>query len=85
MDLTWPQRASIASSVGVPTLVLGAHHDAFFTQAMIEETARLHGVPATFFPEMAHVMMLEPGWLDVAVHLCNWLDQHAAGASAPAA
>jgi pimeloyl-ACP methyl ester carboxylesterase len=85
VDLTWPQRASIASSVGIPALVLGAHRDAFFTRAMIEETARLHGIPATFFPDMAHVMMLEPGWRDVAAHLCNWLDGRTPGAGAPEA
>jgi pimeloyl-ACP methyl ester carboxylesterase len=85
MDLTWPQRPSIAGSIGVSTLVLGAHRDAFFTRAMIEETARLHRVEATFFPEMAHVMMLEPGWRDVAAHLCNWLDDHATGANASSA
>jgi non-heme chloroperoxidase len=74
MDLTWPQRASIASSVGVPALVLGADRDAFFTRAMIEESARFHGVAPDFVSGMAHVMMLEPGWREVAERLCAWLD-----------
>jgi pimeloyl-ACP methyl ester carboxylesterase len=74
VDLTWSQRAFIASSVGLPTLIVGADRDAFFTRAMIEEAARLHAVSPTFFPDMAHVMMLEPGWQDVAEHVCAWLD-----------
>lgn len=73
MDLTWPQNGWIADSVGVPALVAGAGRDAFFTRAMIEQTADLHGVSPTFFPEMAHVMMLEPGWRNVAEHVCTWL------------
>jgi pimeloyl-ACP methyl ester carboxylesterase len=74
MDLAWPQRAWIASSVGVPALVLGAERDAFFTRATIEESARLHGVAPDFVSGMAHVMMLEPGWRHVAERLCTWLD-----------
>jgi pimeloyl-ACP methyl ester carboxylesterase len=74
MDLTWPQRAWIESSVGVPAFVVGAERDAFFTRGMVEETARLHGVSPAFFPGMAHVMMLEPGWQDVAERVCAWLD-----------
>ena len=69
------QNGWIAESVGVPALVMGADRDAFFTRAMIEEAARLHEVVPTFFPEMAHVMMLEPGWRDVAERICAWLDQ----------
>jgi pimeloyl-ACP methyl ester carboxylesterase len=74
LDLTWPQRMWIASSVGVPALVLGAERDAFFTRAMIEEAARLHGVAPEFVSGMAHVMMLEPGWEAVAERVCGWLD-----------
>jgi alpha-beta hydrolase superfamily lysophospholipase len=74
MDLMWPQRPWIASSVGVPVLVLGADRDAFFTRAMIDEAARFHGVLPEFFPDMAHVMMLEPGWRDVAERVHAWLE-----------
>jgi pimeloyl-ACP methyl ester carboxylesterase len=73
IDLAWPQYFWIASSVGVPTLVLGAEQDAFFTTAMIDEAARFHGVQPRLFPNMAHLMMLEPGWRDVAAHMHAWL------------
>src|SRR5688572_32572821 len=39
-DLAWPQHPWIASSVGLPTLVIGAGRDAFFPLPMIEEAAR---------------------------------------------
>jgi pimeloyl-ACP methyl ester carboxylesterase len=75
MDLAWPQHFWIAPSRGLPTLVIGAEKDAFFTTSMIEETARFHGVAPRIFPNMAHLMMLEPGWQDVAAHIHAWLEE----------
>jgi alpha-beta hydrolase superfamily lysophospholipase len=59
----------------VPALVAGAEHDAFFTRAMVEETARFHGVEARIFGAMAHAMMLEPQWEEVAGHVHAWLEE----------
>jgi hypothetical protein len=42
---------------------------------MIEETAWMHRVSPTFFPDMAHVMMLEPGWRNVAERIAAWLEK----------
>ena len=75
VDLSWPQHFWIAPSIGVPALVIGAEKDAFFPTAMIEEAARFHGVAPRIFPSMAHVMMLEPGWQDVAMHIHAWLEE----------
>jgi pimeloyl-ACP methyl ester carboxylesterase len=72
-DLAWPQHLWMRQSVGLPTLVLGAAHDAFFTTAMIDEAARFHAVSARMFPDMAHAMMLEPEWLGVARSILSWL------------
>ena len=73
LDLAWPQHAWIRDSVGVPALVAGAADDAFFSASMVEEAARFHGVTPEIFPRMAHAMMLEPGWEDVAARLHSWL------------
>ena len=73
-DLAWPQHLWISPSVGVPTQVIGAARDAFFPQAMIEEAARFHGVRPVVFEDMAHAMMLEPGWRAVAECIRNWLE-----------
>jgi non-heme chloroperoxidase len=73
-DLAWPQHLWIRQSMGLPTLVLGAARDAFFTTAMIDEAARFHGVSPTMFSNMAHAMMLEPEWLGVARSIHSWLE-----------
>ena len=74
-DLAWPQHLWIRQSVGLPTLVLGAGRDAFFPQSMLEETARFHGIEPVVFPEMAHAMMLEPEWRQVAEAIARWLEK----------
>jgi pimeloyl-ACP methyl ester carboxylesterase len=56
-----------------PVLVLGAEGDTFFTRKEVEATARAYRTEATSFP-MAHNMMLEDGWKDVADHILRWLD-----------
>jgi non-heme chloroperoxidase len=75
LELQWPQHFWIAPSVGVPCMVIAGADDAFFPTAMMEEAARFHGVTADVLPDMAHVMMLEPHWLDVAQRVHAWLDQ----------
>ena len=77
-DLAWPQHLWIAPSVGLPALVLGAGRDAFFPQAMIDEAAQFHRVKPIIFAEMAHAMMLEPGWRGVAEAIREWLESGAA-------
>lgn len=56
-----------------PMLVLGAIHDRIFTREEIRMTARAYGTEAEFF-NMAHNMMLEPGWIAVAGRIAAWLD-----------
>ena len=76
-DLAWPQHLWIAPSVGLPALVLGAARDAFFPEAMVDEAAQFHRVKALMFADMAHAMMLEPGWRAVAEAIRDWLEQPA--------
>lgn len=59
----------------LPALVLGAGDDVFFPASQVELTARAFGTEAVIFPNMAHGMMLEPGWEDVATHIAGWLDR----------
>jgi pimeloyl-ACP methyl ester carboxylesterase len=72
-DLAWPQHLWIRQAVGTPTLVLGAERDAFFPVSMIREASAFHNVTPVLFPDMAHVMMLEPGWEHVASTILEWL------------
>jgi pimeloyl-ACP methyl ester carboxylesterase len=74
-DMTWP-RFSLRRRNGVPPLlVLGAGRDAFFGTHSVEATAQYYGVKAEVFPELAHAMMLEPCWQQVADRIIDWLAQ----------
>jgi pimeloyl-ACP methyl ester carboxylesterase len=57
----------------LPLLVLGAERDTVFTVPQVQATAAAYGTQATIFPDMAHDMMLEPGWAAVADHILGWL------------
>lgn len=56
-----------------PTLVLGAEKDSFFPPYMVHSTAARFGTRAEIFEGMAHTMMLEPGWREVAERILVWL------------
>jgi pimeloyl-ACP methyl ester carboxylesterase len=59
-------------SVTVPIAVLGAGNDAVFPVAEVEATARAYGTEAKIFPGMAHGIMFEPGWQEVAQWISAW-------------
>jgi pimeloyl-ACP methyl ester carboxylesterase len=54
-------------------LVLGAENDAIIAPKKIEKTARVFGADLRIFPDMAHDMMLERGWEQVAEYMIDWL------------
>lgn len=56
-----------------PMLVLGAANDAIVTTRAIKKTGRAYQADVKLFPDMAHNMMLEDGWEDVAAHIREWL------------
>ena len=64
-----------ATRVTTPVLVLGAEDDAIFRPAEMQRTAKAYAGEATIFPKMAHDMMLERGWQDVADATIQWLQQ----------
>jgi pimeloyl-ACP methyl ester carboxylesterase len=61
--------------IKVPMLVLGGTDDTLITPAEIEATGRAYNAPVKIFPHMAHDLMLEEGWRDVADCILQWLDQ----------
>lgn len=60
----------------VPLLVLGAEHDAIVTPRETRSIATTYGTDAEIFPNLAHDMMLEPGWQAVAERVQRWLTAH---------
>ena len=61
--------------VKTPLLVLAAANDRVFSVAEEQATARAYGTEAEIFPDMAHDMMLEPKWLQVADRILSWLQE----------
>lgn len=61
--------------VGFPMLLLGAEKDSIFTVEEMEKTAAAYGAEHKIFKGMAHDMMLEPGWEEVAAYMSDWLDK----------
>ncbi len=60
--------------VKVPLLIVGAENDAILPVSVIEKSARVLNGDFRSFPDMAHDMMLEKGWSDVAQHIATWLE-----------
>jgi pimeloyl-ACP methyl ester carboxylesterase len=60
--------------VTTPMLVLGAENDILFSPREVRATAAAYHTEAEFIPGMAHDMMLEPGWADVAGRIHAWLE-----------
>lgn len=63
------------SRVTTPMLVLGAEHDGLISNNEVRATARAYRTQGEIFPGMGHMMMLEPGWADVANRIQSWLGQ----------
>lgn len=59
-------RLPAPKKVKTPVTVLGAEKDAIFSVKEIQATARAYGTEAVIFKNMAHDMMLEENWQDVA-------------------
>jgi pimeloyl-ACP methyl ester carboxylesterase len=59
----------------MPILTLGARNDVFVSPALVEETARWYKAELHIFPDMAHAMMLEMRWNEVADYLLSWLER----------
>jgi pimeloyl-ACP methyl ester carboxylesterase len=75
LELTLPDFPEATSNPEMPILVLGAENDFFVSPTMIEATAKVYGTGSEIFPDMAHAMMLEPGWQGVADRILRWLEE----------
>lgn len=62
------------SQVKTPLLVLGAADDRTITPREVKATARAYGTQVEILPNLAHDVMLEPGWQRVADRILAWLD-----------
>lgn len=67
--------------VQTPLLVLGAEDDAVFSPAEVAATARAYRTEPILFAGMAHDMMLEAGWENVANCIREWIEAKAPSTS----
>jgi pimeloyl-ACP methyl ester carboxylesterase len=81
----WPldrRRASEvdARRVTCPVLVVAGGRDRITPEPVVRQVARRYGAPYRVFPEMAHWVIGEPGWEEVAGFVLGWLEGPAGGA-----
>jgi hypothetical protein len=57
----------------MPMLVIGGQLDRIFPDKDVLASAAAYGTQAEFFAGMAHNLMLENGWSDVAERIAGWL------------
>lgn len=62
-----------ARRVAAPMLVLGAKDDSSRIDGDACAVAEIYQADVEIFPDMGHVMMLEPGWQAVAERIDSWL------------
>jgi pimeloyl-ACP methyl ester carboxylesterase len=63
-----------AGLVTAPMLVLGAQDDGSRIDGDASAVAGIYHADVELFPDMGHVMMLEPGWQAVAESIDGWLE-----------
>lgn len=69
LDLPKPSRTDPA----LPKWVIGGEQDAIFPPPIVRKTAAAYGVPARLYPGMAHNLMLDRGWEQVAADFSDWV------------
>ena len=69
-----PDRARIRAR-GVPLLVIGASDDYFVRPGAVRRIAESYGAEVKIVPGVAHCMILDARWRDVAGTLLEWLEQ----------
>jgi pimeloyl-ACP methyl ester carboxylesterase len=75
LDMLWLDLPTLYSQPTSPLLVLGAANDKVFPQFLVNWTAKIYDTQAHIFPNMAHTMMLEPAWQQVADYILSWLQE----------
>lgn len=63
------------AKVKTPVLVLGGGKDSIFLPGQMHDMAKAYHTQPVMFPNMAHNLMLEEGWEEVATGMLNWLRQ----------
>jgi pimeloyl-ACP methyl ester carboxylesterase len=63
-----------ASRVRCPLLVICGGDDKFIPVKTVERVARRYGAPLRVIPGRGHMLVLEPGWQELAGTIAEWFD-----------
>jgi pimeloyl-ACP methyl ester carboxylesterase len=63
--------------VNCPMLVIVAGDDRFIPRAIGERIAKRYGAPIQVFDNRGHMLVIEPGWEDVADVADRWIREQA--------
>ena len=74
LDLLGLDLVPSSRRLDLPVMVLGAENDSFIFRGGLDATASTYGTEAIVFPDMAHGMMLERNWRQVADRILEWMD-----------
>jgi pimeloyl-ACP methyl ester carboxylesterase len=64
--------------VRCPLLVICGADDKFIPAKTVARVARRYGAPLRVIPGRGHMIVLEPGWRDLAGIIAEWFDAIAA-------
>lgn len=73
MELAWRNMSPRPPAHDTPMLVVAAANDALFTPDEAQATAARHGTTAIVLEGLPHMLMLEPGWEQLAESLRDWI------------
>ena len=62
-------------SLEVPMLVIGGGEDRAISVKNVENTAKFYGQEAVIYRQVAHDMMLDPDWQEVAQGILTWIEE----------
>lgn len=73
MELAWRGMSPRPPAHDTPMCVITAGADALFTPDEAQATAARHGIEAIVLEGLPHMLMLEPGWEQLALALRDWI------------
>jgi pimeloyl-ACP methyl ester carboxylesterase len=62
-----------AARIKTPMLVVASADDRFIPRRIVERVAHRYGAPLYVAEGHGHLVLLEPGWEDVAAHIHQWI------------
>ncbi len=73
-EAQWPRPVASARLLGLPALVLSSRIDPLVPADAVSRAAWFHGAHHVMLDTVAHAMMLDHAWGDMARVLVSWLD-----------